>query len=123
MTIHARGTFAVQLNPLEAYDASGEIPLGRISIDRQLRGELAVMSKGEMLTAMTGVEGLGGLRGTFVLQHSGTMTRGAQSLSISVAPHSGTDELVGLAGTMAIKIAKGAHQYDFAYTLPQQRDD
>jgi hypothetical protein len=136
MTTYARGTFEVQLNPLEAYDASGQIPLGRMGIDKQFRGDLEAVSRGEMLTALTSVEGsagyvaiervsgtLGGRRGTFVLQHSGTVTRGAQSLSISVVPDSGTDELVGLAGTMTIKIDEGAHSYNFAYTLPHNEDD
>jgi hypothetical protein len=61
---------------------------------------------------------LGGRRGAFNLQHSGTMTRGAPSLSIGVVPDSGTDELEGLAGTLAITIADGKHFYDFEYTLP-----
>ena len=56
--------------------------------------------------------------GTFVLQHSGTMARGAQQLIISVVPDSGTGELVGLAGQMVIIIADGKHSYDFEYSLP-----
>jgi hypothetical protein len=45
------------------------------------------------------------------------MTRGAPGLSISVVPDSGTDELTGLAGTLAITINDGKHFYDFEYTL------
>jgi len=52
-----------------------------------------------------------------VLQHSGTMTRGAPQLIVSVVPDSGTGELEGLAGTMNIVIADGKHSYDFEYTL------
>lgn len=40
-----------------------------------------------------------------MLQHSGTMERGIQRLTISVVPDSGTVELVGLTGTMALPIA------------------
>lgn len=49
------------------------------------------------------------------------MTRGAQKLTISVVPDSGTGELTGLAGTMTIKIDGGRHFYEFEYTLGQQR--
>jgi hypothetical protein len=83
-----------------------------------------------MLTALTAVQGsagyvaiervsgrLGGRTGTFVLQHSGTMTRGEQQLSITVVPDSGTGQLAGLTGKMSITIADGKHSYDFEYTL------
>ena len=33
-------------------------------------------------------------------------------------PDSGTDQLVGLSGTMMITIAEGRHSYDFEYTIP-----
>jgi hypothetical protein len=61
---------------------------------------------------------LHGRRGTFALQHSGTMTRGAPQLTITVVPDSGTGDLAGLAGTMAITIAPdGKHSYDLEYTI------
>ena len=37
---------------------------------------------------------------SFILQHSGTLNRGSQELSVRVVPDSGTDELEGLSGTM-----------------------
>jgi len=49
------------------------------------------------------------------------MDRGAPSLVISVAPDSGTGELVGLAGTMTITIEDGKHSYALDYTLPGNR--
>ena len=83
-----------------------------------------------MLTAGTVVSGsagyvaiervsgtLHGKSGTFVLQHTGSMTRGAPQLTITVVPDSGTGELVGLAGRMLIIIADGKHSYEFEYTL------
>jgi hypothetical protein len=104
--------------------------LGRMSIDKQFHGDLEATSRGEMLTAMTSVPGsagyvaiervsgtLRGRAGTFVLQHSGTMSGGAQSLVISVVPDSGTDQLEGLAGTMTITITDGVHSYAFDYTV------
>ena len=60
---------------------------------------------------------LDGHSGSFVLQHSGTMTRGAPQLSITVVPDSGTGQLAGLTGKMTITIADGKHFYDFDYTL------
>jgi hypothetical protein len=127
MMTRARGTFEVRLTPHEdAEDAA----LGRLAIDKQLHGDLEATSKGTMLSAGTGVDGsagyvalervsgtLHGRSGTFVLQHSGTMTRGAAQLAITVVPDSGTDQLAGLAGTMAILVVDGQHSYDFEYTL------
>jgi hypothetical protein len=101
-----------------------------MSIDKQFQGNLEAASYGQMLTAVTGVKGsagyvaieqvtgsLHGRSGAFVLQHSGTMTRGAPQLTVSVVPDSGTGELLGLTGTMTITIADGKHSYDFEYTL------
>jgi hypothetical protein len=106
--------------------------VGRMAIAKQFHGGLEAVSRGQMLAAMTDTEGsagyvaiervtgtLDGREGTFALQHSGTMTRGAQQLSITVVPDSGTGELAGLAGTMTIQIADGKHSYDFEYTLTQ----
>ncbi len=70
--------------------------------------------------AMEQVTGtLHGRSGTFVLQHNGTMTRGIPLLTVTVVPDSGTGELAGLAGKMAIVIADGKHSYEFDYTLAE----
>jgi hypothetical protein len=120
--------FQVQLKPLngDAVDAS----LARMSIDKQFHGELKATSKGQMLAAATSVKDSAGYvaiervtgtlqnrHGTFLLQHHGLMTRGAGDLRITVIPDSGTDQLMGLAGTMTIIVAGGEHSYDFEYTL------
>ena len=47
-----------------------------------------------------------GRTGTFVLQHSVTITRGEALLELSVVPDSGTQQLVGLSGKMAITICR-----------------
>jgi hypothetical protein len=60
---------------------------------------------------------LHGKRGTFVLQHTGTMNRGTPQLSVTVVPDSGTDQLSGISGRMAIQIDGGKHSYEFEYTL------
>jgi hypothetical protein len=129
---HASGTFEVKLTPQKPDNKEAESAnLGRMSIDKEFFGDLAATSKGEMLSVMTDVKGsagyvaiervtgtLHGRTGSFILQHNGTMTRGAPQLSITVVPDSGTGQLVGLAGTMTIKIADGKHLYEFDYTLP-----
>ena len=131
--IHASGTFEVKLTPQKPDNEEAESAnLARMSIDKQFVGDLQATSKGEMLSAMTEVKGsagyvamergsgtLQGRSGTFVLQHSATMTRGTPALSITVVPDSGTGQLVGLAGTMMIKIVDGKHFYEFDYTLPE----
>ena len=131
VTARASGTFEVKLTP-QASDDKAEIPLGRMSIDKQFHGDLEGTSKGEMLTAGAVAKGsagyvavervsgtLNGRTGSFVLQHSGTMTRGALQLSVTVVPDSGTGQLVGLAGKMAIRMTDGKHFYDFDYTISE----
>jgi hypothetical protein len=131
MTTPATGTFDVKLTPQASDDKGEAAPVGRMTIDKQFHGDLEGTSKGEMLTAMTAVKGsagyvaiervtgsLRGRKGTFALQHTGIMTRGTPSLTITVVPDSGTEQLAGLAGKMAIIIAPdGKHSYEFEYTL------
>lgn len=131
MTNHASGTFDVKMTPQATADkAAGAAAIGRYSLDKQFRGGLEGTSKAEMLAVGTAVEGsagyvameqvtgtLNGRKGSFALQHSGTMTRGVGQLSVTVVPDSGTGELAGLAGRMEIKIADGKHFYDFAFTI------
>lgn len=127
----ARGEFEVRLALLAAYDTSEGSPLGRRSIDKTFRGDLSATSVGEMLAAGTAVKGsagyvavervtgtLGGKAGSFVLMHTGVMNRGTPSLAVAVVPDSGTGELAGLTGTMAIEVADGKHAYVFEYELP-----
>jgi len=126
--MRAAGTFEVKLAPLAVY-AEGS-PLGRMSIDKHFQGDIAGTSKGEMLATRSPVDGsagyvaleqvtgtLKGRAGTFVLQHSCTMTRGAQAQSITVVPDSGTGELAGLAGSLLIIIEGKKHSYEFDYAM------
>jgi hypothetical protein len=128
MTTHGTGTFEVKLTPQASDDK--DAPIGRMTIDKQFHGDIEGSSKGEMLAAMSNVKGsagyvamekvagtLNGRRGTFILQHTGSMNRGAQQLSITVVPDSGMEELVGLNGVFTIKIVDGKHFYEFEYTL------
>ncbi len=127
---HAAGTFEVKLLPQAPASGGGEPVLGRMTIDKQFKGDLEATSKGEMLAMMTEVKEsagyvamervtgtLQGRKGSFALQHSGTMTRGAPQLSVTVVPDSGTGELVGISGRMTIDIAGGKHSYTFDYAI------
>jgi Protein of unknown function (DUF3224) len=132
MAKHAIGTFAVKVLPQPAEQTVGDPTVGRLSIDKQFHGDLEATSKGQMLAVGTDVKGsagyvamervagtLHGRRGTFALQHSGTMTRGTPELKVTTVPDSGTGDLIGITGTMEIKIVDGQHLFDFEYTLPE----
>lgn len=127
----AKGSFRVQIKPVGEPSVADGVSLGRMSIDKQFEGDLVGTGKGEMLTAMTPVKGsagyvaiekvsgsLHGRAGGFVFQHTGTMDHGAQSLSITVVPDSGTGALTGISGTFRLTIVDGQHLYEFSYTLP-----
>lgn len=60
-----------------------------------------------------------GRRGSFVFQRSGTLKRGAQPLSITVVPGSGTGELAGKTGTFKLNIVDGQHLHEFDCRLPK----
>ena len=130
VTARAKGMFDVKLTP-QPTDGNLTGVLDRMSADKQYRGDLDGVGDGQMLAARTPVKNsagyvavervtgtLQGRSGSFVLLHRGVMDRGAQSLTVTVVPDSGTDQLAGLAGTMGITITDGKHFYDFEYTLP-----
>jgi len=127
VTAHATGTFEVKLTP----QAGDDPALGRMTIEKQIHGGIEGTSSGQMLTAGTAVKGsagyvaiekvsgaVNGHKGSFILQHTATMNRGVPSLSITVVPDSGTEQLAGITGRMYIDISGGKHSYDFEYTLP-----
>ena len=127
---HAAGTFEVKISPQPKDDYADGATLGRMTIDKHFQGDLTGSSRGQMLTAGTPVKGsagyvaieqvtgtLAGRAGTFILQHSGTMDRGAPTLTLTVVPDSGSGELTGLSGEMQIDIASGKHSYRFDYEL------
>jgi hypothetical protein len=131
MTIHAHGTFEVQVIPQPADDKTEGSTLGRMLLDKHFHGDLEGSSVGQMLTGMTQVKGSGayvaiervtgtlnGRQGSFILQHLGIMLRGVPQLDVKVVADSGTGELEGITGAMTILINDGKHSYDFAYSLP-----
>jgi Protein of unknown function (DUF3224) len=130
MKAHAAGEFDVTITPLAPYETVEGVVFGRMAVSKQFHGDLEGSSTAEMLSAGTSVKGsagyvavervtgrLHGRAGSFVLQHSGTMTRGQPELAVSVVPDSGAGELAGLAGRLTIDIVDGKHFYGFDYTL------
>jgi hypothetical protein len=131
VTEHASGTFEVKLAPSGEADKAEGSTLGSYSLDKEYHGDLEAIAKGTMLTAGTDVKGsagyvaiervtgtLKGHKGSFVLQHNGTLTRGAPQQNIIVVPDSGAGELVGLTGKLTVIIESGKHSYEFDYSLP-----
>ena len=129
VTMTARGTFEVKMTPQPPDDGAGG-GFERLFGDKQFHGEFDAIGKGQMLATRTKVEGSGayvalesvtgrlnGKRGSFVLQHKGTMSKGVYQMDVTVVPDSGTDELVGIAGSMTIIIEGSKHSYNFEYTL------
>ncbi len=129
MTTRADGTFEVSVVP-QTDEHAAAAGLGRLTLDKTFSGDLDAKSQGQMLAAGTAVKGsagyvaiervegtLQGRRGSFILQHSGTMTRGEPSLTVTVVPDSGTDQLAGLSGKMAIIIEGKTHKYEFEWEI------
>ncbi len=127
----AKGTFVVKVLPLAFENQPEASSLGRMSIDKQISGDLVATTIGQMLSAGAETKGsagyvaiervdgsLHGRKGSFTLQHSGTMNRGTPSLTVTVVPDSGTSGLVGLIGDFKIIRADGKHSYEFNYSLP-----
>jgi hypothetical protein len=109
---------------------TGDDKMGMMTLDKHYHGDLNAAGQGRSLTGMTDVKGsaayvaiervkgkLKGLEGTFLIHHTGVMTRGSQSLIIRVVPDSGTGDLAGIEGEMHIKVADGKHFYRFEYSL------
>lgn len=129
--MHARGTFEVQITPLPADEYADAASTGRMGITKQLSGDIDGTGKGQMLTGMGTTKGsaaysaieritgtVGGRSGSFILQHTGIMHDGAQELTITIVPTSGSGELAGIAGTFSIIMDGKVHRYEMTYTLP-----
>ena len=127
--MHAAGTFDVTLVPQTDADSA----VGRMTIDKVFHGDIEGTSKGMMLASMSPSQPTSGAyvalekvtgtvhgkKGSFALHHVGLMDRGAQSLTVMGVPDSGTDDLVGITGTLKIIIDGKKHSYEFDYTLPK----
>lgn len=125
MSPTARGTFEVALTPQEP-----DHGIGRFEIIKTWRGDLAGEGRGLMLSAgdpaqgaagyvaMEVVEGsLHGRAGSLAFQQLGVMRSGDQELRYDVVPGSGTGELSGVDGSLALTIDDRDHTYELTYTL------
>jgi uncharacterized protein DUF3224 len=126
-----KGEFEVNRSAEPACDMGDGVSAGHYRFDKQFRGGLEAASVVHMLAVGTDVPGsaayvaierisgsVQGRAGTFFLQHNGIMNRGAATLALSIVPDSGTGELAGISGRMAIDIVDGKHFYTLDYALP-----
>jgi len=126
-----KGEFELERGMEPACDLGGGLEAMHARFDKTFHGALEAVSVVHMLAVMTPTPGSGayvaveriagtldGHAGSFCMQHSGTLDRGAPTLSITVIPDSGTDALTGLRGTLAIDIVDDKHFYVFDYSLP-----
>lgn len=126
----AKGEFEVKVTPLT--DDAGTLAegVGRLSLNKMFSGDLAGKSRGQMLGAGNDAQTLGGYvametftgtlagkKGSFVMQHNGTMDNGKYSLNVEVVPGSGKGELAGITGKLKIIIEGGKHFYELEYSL------
>ncbi|MFN3702453.1 DUF3224 domain-containing protein [Thermomonas sp.] len=131
--MQAKGEFDVARIPQDELDIGGGATIGHSRFEKRFRGPLEATSVVHMLALMTPVPGSGayvaieriegsldGRRGSFFAQHNGIMDRGRPSLDLTVIPDSGSGELTGLHGRIAIDIVEGKHFYTFDYGF---RDD
>ncbi|MGD0446718.1 MAG: DUF3224 domain-containing protein [Edaphobacter sp.] len=131
MSHRAEGPFDVTTTPMSPDDFTNGTSLSRFSLVKQYHGALEAAAKGEMLTsgspdsgsagyvAIEEVSGsLDGRKGSFALQHWGTMHGGKFELRVEIVPGSGLGELAGIAGKLTIAMAGGKHSYTLDYTFP-----
>lgn len=126
----AKGTFEITMKPSPPGEGAGRVSVGRMLIDKQYAGDFIGIGQGEMLSAGNPAAGsagyvaiehvtgtLGGLSGSFALQHAGTMHDGSSHLSIMIVPGSGTGDLYGISGKLNIDIVERQHFYKLEYAL------
>lgn len=130
VALHASGPFEITMIPAGSPEKEGRTATARITLDKRYSGALSASGKGTMLTAVSDTKGsaayvaiervsgtLAGRKGSFVLQHAGTMRGGTSQATISIVPDSGTEELTGIGGSIALKVVDGKHFYALDYTL------
>jgi hypothetical protein len=127
----AKGTFEVKLQWDPPHDDAGGVALAHARGDKRFSGALEGTSQVHMISARAPIQtsaayvavekitgALEGRRGSFTVVHLGIGDASGRSLRIEVVPDTGTEELAGIRGTMAIDIVDGQHFYTVDYTLP-----
>ncbi len=124
----ARGPMSVDTQAEPPFPAQDGLTLNRNIVRKEFFGGMVGVSEAEMLAAFTNTPGsagyvaiehftgsVGGRSGSFVLQHSGVMNRGDAQLTVTIVPDSGTGELAGISGALAIDNTEGRHSYVLDY--------
>lgn len=130
---HATGTFDVRIKPIPSDADASPAAHGRMNLSKTFHGGLQGVGTGEMLAVREGRSGayvaierftgtLDGLSGGFSLVHRGIMDDGAQELTITIVPGSGSGALTGIGGVFRLDIVDGEHRYVLDYSLPAQSE-
>ena len=109
--MQAKGEFEVKRIPQDELEIGGGATVGHSRFEKRFHGPLDATSVVHMLALMSPVQG----SGAYVALERIVGDRGKPSLDLAVVPDSGTDELTGLHGRIAIDIADGKHYYTFDY--------
>lgn len=129
---HAIGTFEVALTPADPEVKEAGLGLSRYTLSKTFTGAMSGASVGQMLAGGPSNEvgtyvalerfvgTLDGREGAFLLAHRGDMNAEGYTLSITVAPNSGTGALEGISGDFALTVTGGEHRYDLSYSLPPE---
>lgn len=131
MSQQANGTFEIEDWDERPYDEHEGTKLTRTHVTKTFHGDVRGTSTAELLMAYGAVEGsaayagferivgsVNGRSGGFVLHHTATASRAAQSATWTVVPDSGTGELRGLSGEARIGAdPDGGHTFTLDYEL------
>ncbi len=126
----ARGTFDVVMEGEPPFLEQDGLTLNRTVVHKEFSGDMVGASEAQMLAAFTPTPGsagyvaierftgsVDGKPGSFVLQHSGIMSRGEAQLTVTIVPDSGAGGLAGISGTLAIDNDEGGHSYVLHYEI------
>ena len=124
----ARGSLDVNMEAEPPFLEQDGVRLNRNVVRKEFSGDVTGTSEAQMIAAFTGTPGsagyvaiehftgsVGGKSGSFVLQHSGVMSKGDAQFTVTIVPDSGTGELAGISGTLEIDNDEGQHSYVFNY--------
>jgi hypothetical protein len=125
-------TFVINSWDEQPYDEQEGAKLTRARVTKTFAGEVEGTSTAELLlayaqdgsAAYVGLERFSGrvhgLAGSFVLQHSATMTRLAHVESLLVVPDSGMGEVAGLVGrAQVVRAPDGGHSFTLEYDFEE----
>lgn len=127
----ARGTFEVVMETEPPYLEQDGLTLNRTVVRKAFSGDVVGASEAQMLAAFTATPGsagyvaiehftgsVAGRQGSFVLQHSGVMSKNGADLVVTIVPDSGTGDLAGISGALEIDNDEGRHTYTLRYEIP-----